>query len=75
MVGVGGYRFMPDHLRSLVGGVSPDALIAALPDALSGHRLAGSATDRAVLRQALRESGANPLIVGAFSDRRRTAAA
>jgi non-ribosomal peptide synthetase component E (peptide arylation enzyme) len=75
MIGVGGYRFMPEPLHALVGGAAPDALIAALPDALSGHRLAGSAVDRAALRQVLRERGANPLIVGAFAERRRTAAA
>lgn len=75
MIGVGGYRFMPEPLQALVGGASPDALIAALPDALSGHRLAGSATDRAALRQVLRERGANPLVVGAFAERRRTPAA
>lgn len=75
MIGVGGYRFMPEPLQALVGAASPDALIAALPDALIGNRLAGSAPDRAALRQALREHGANPLVVGAFAERRRTAAA
>jgi len=75
MIGVGGYRFMPEQTQRMVRDASPDALIAALPDALSGHRLAGSAADRAAMREVLRERGANPLVVGAFSERRRTTAA
>ncbi len=48
--------------------------LAVLPDALAGHRLAGSAADRDAVRDALAKLGANPLLAGAFRDRRRTAA-
>lgn len=74
IVGVGGYRFMPARLQELVDRAAPDAMLAALPDALSGHRLAGSAPDRAAARQALQDLGLNPLVAGAFGERRRTAA-
>lgn len=73
IVGVGGYRFKIEQLQDLVGRASPDAILAALPDALAGHRLAGSAPERGPLRRALDEVGMNPLIGAAFSERRRTA--
>ena len=44
IVSVGGYRFKLEQLQELVGRTDPDAILAALPDALAGHRLAGSAT-------------------------------
>ena len=45
------------------------ALLTALPDRLSGHRLAGRAQDNARAREALNELGLNPLMVEAFRDR------
>ena len=45
------------------------ALLTALPDRLSGHRLAGRAQDNARAREALAELGLNPLMVEAFRDR------
>ena len=45
------------------------ALLTALPDRLSGHRLAGRAQDNARAREALSELGLNPLMVEAFRDR------
>jgi hypothetical protein len=74
IVSVGGYRFAPASLQELVDRTAPDAMLAALPDALSGHRLAGTAPDRAATRQTLHDLGLNPLIGGAFSERRRIAA-
>jgi len=44
-------------------------LLTALPDRLSGHRLAGRAQDNARARAALNELGLNPLMVEAFRDR------
>jgi len=43
--------------------------LTALPDRLSGHRLAGRAQDSARAREALSELGLNPLMVEAFRDR------
>ena len=45
------------------------ALLTALPDRLSGHRLAGRAKDNARARDALLEVGLNPLMIEAFRDR------
>ena len=44
-------------------------MLTALPDRLSGHRLAGRAQDNARARDALAELGLNPLMVEAFRDR------
>jgi hypothetical protein len=44
-------------------------MLTALPDRLSGHRLAGRAQDNARARDALSELGLNPLMVEAFRDR------
>ena len=49
--------------------VGQGALLTALPDRLSGHRLAGRAQDNARAREALSELGLNPLMVEAFRDR------
>jgi len=43
--------------------------LTALPDRLSGHRLAGRSQDNARAREALTELGLNPLMVEAFRDR------
>ena len=45
------------------------ALLTALPDRMSGYRLAGRAQDNARARDALSELGLNPLMVEAFRDR------
>ena len=39
------------------------------PDALAGHRLAGTAANPEAIRMALRGIGANPLLVEAFGVR------
>jgi len=67
IVGVGGYRFVTRKLQTLVGPVDDGSTLAALPDALAGHRLAGSAADRARVREMLAKKGVNPLLVGAFA--------
>ncbi len=75
IVSVGGYRFMADSLHELVDRAGSDAALTALPDAMAGHRLAGTATDREAVRHALDTRGVNELITGAFAERRRPNAA
>jgi hypothetical protein len=69
MVGVGGYRFALRKLQELVNQVDRGGTIAALPDTLTGHRLAGHASDRGAMRETLADLGANALIAAAFNDR------
>lgn len=71
IVTAGGYHFIMRELEDLVGGVDSDATIAALPDALSGYRLAGSCADRQAINEALTAIGTNPLVAGAFRERKR----
>jgi hypothetical protein len=68
-VSVGGYRFALQELHDMVGRVTPEALLAALPDLLVGHKLAGKGADLDVIRGALAEAGASPLVSTAFRDR------
>jgi non-ribosomal peptide synthetase component E (peptide arylation enzyme) len=70
LVNVGGYRFAWRELQDLLTELSEDGSLAALPDRLAGHRLAGVAKDREHVRRALEERGVNPLLVAAFRDRR-----
>jgi hypothetical protein len=66
---VGGYRFLAADLQEWGRRLGHGALLTALPDRLSGHRLAGRARDNARAREALLELGLNPLMVEAFRDR------
>jgi hypothetical protein len=66
---VGGYRFLASDLLEWGRRLGNGALLTALPDRLSGHRLAGKAQDNARARAALSELGLNPLMVEAFRDR------
>jgi len=69
VVAVGGYRFLSQDLQEWGRRLGQGALLTALPDRLSGHRLAGRASDNARAREALTELGLNPLMVEAFRDR------
>ena len=70
IVSFGGYRFVMRELRDLVARPENGAgSLAVLPDALAGHRLAGTAADCALVQQSLTKLGANPLLVHAFRDR------
>ena len=69
VMGVGGYRFLAQDLHEWSRRLGQGALLTALPDRLSGHRLAGRALDNARAREALAELGLNPLMVEAFRDR------
>lgn len=70
---IGGYRFRQSELDAAVAAADPDAVIAALPDAHLGLRLAGSAADDAATTSALQVRGANALIAGAFRARAKAA--
>jgi hypothetical protein len=69
IMAVGGYRFLSNDLQEWARRLGQGALLTALPDRLSGHRLAGRAQDNARAREALGELGLNPLMVEAFRDR------
>jgi hypothetical protein len=70
IISVGGYRFALRAMQELVGGIEDGSTLAALPDMLAGHRLAGSGADRDAICDALLAHGANPLLVAAFRARR-----
>jgi hypothetical protein len=74
LVSVGGYRFCIRDLQDLAARLEPGGTLAALPDRLGGHRLAGSVRDRDSVRDALERLGINPLVAGAFRERRTLAA-
>jgi hypothetical protein len=69
IMAVGGYRFLSSDLQEWGRRLGQGALLTALPDRLSGHRLAGRAQDNARAREALSGLGLNPLMVEAFRDR------
>jgi hypothetical protein len=73
ILAVGGYRFLSQDLQEWARRLGQGALLTALPDRLSGHRLAGRAKDNARAREALAELGLNPLMVEAFRDRANSA--
>ncbi len=69
VMAVGGYRFLAQDLQEWAKRLGQGALLTALPDRLSGYRLAGRAKDNARAREALTQLGLNPLMVEAFRDR------
>jgi hypothetical protein len=75
MTVVGGYRFRQDVIDAAVAQADPEATIVAIPDAVLGQRLAGTAADRAGLRANLTARGINPLVCGAFLSRGEAEAA
>jgi hypothetical protein len=68
ILAVGGYRFLSQDLQEWAKRLGQGALLTALPDRLSGYRLAGRANDNARAREALSELGLNPLMVEAFRE-------
>jgi non-ribosomal peptide synthetase component E (peptide arylation enzyme) len=70
LINVGGYRFAWRELQDLLAELGQGGSVAALPDRLTGHRLAGVAADRESVRTALAARGVNPLLIAAFRDRR-----
>jgi hypothetical protein len=72
IISVGGYRFALRALQELIGGIEDGSSVAALPDLLAGHRLAGAGADRNAICDALLAHGANPLLVAAFRGGRQS---
>jgi hypothetical protein len=70
---IGGYRFRQNEVDWLVAEIDLDAVIVALPDAYLDVRLAGSAPNPAAMAVQLQASGVNPLIAGAFRERKNAA--
>ncbi len=70
IVSVGGYRFALRTLQDLIAGIEDGSTLAALPDMLAGHRLAGTGVNRDAICDALLSHGANPLLVAAFRARK-----
>jgi len=69
LINVGGYRFAWRELQDLLAELGEGGSLAALPDRLAGHRLAGVAADPERIRSALAARGVNPLLLAAFRDR------
>lgn len=75
IISVGGYRFAQRGFNEMLGQPKDDTALAALPDPLLNHRLAGRAPNPAAARKALTAEGAHALVVAAFRDRRKSEAA
>jgi hypothetical protein len=69
LTAVGFYRLRQREVDAAVATVDPAAVIVALPDALLGQRLAGSARDSDAVTTELQARGVNSLITGAFRTR------
>ncbi|HEX2655615.1 MAG TPA: class I adenylate-forming enzyme family protein [Xanthobacteraceae bacterium] len=70
VISIGGYRFLLRELQNVIATLDKHGSVTALPDMLNGNRLGGLGDDRYAIYDALIEMGANPLLIGAFSDRR-----
>jgi len=75
VITIGGYHFLLSDLTRLVKRASGNAYVTALPDTLTGHRLAGIASLPEDVRSRLATLGANPLLASAFGQRRKPQAA
>lgn len=69
LIGVGGYRFRSEELEDWSHRLPQGGLLTALPDRMTGHRLAGRTVNAAAARGLLSELGLNPLVGDAFRDR------
>lgn len=66
VIGIGGYRFRARELDVWSRMLPADTTLTAVPDRLTGQRLAGHAADRVRTRKALIDLGLNPLVAEAF---------
>lgn len=73
IIATGFYRFRQREIDAAVAAADPAAVVVALPDALLGQRLAGSASDWAATASELQVRGVNMLIAGAFRPRGKAA--
>ncbi len=70
MASVGGYRFVLSEVQEMLAGTQCGPVtLTALPDALTGHRLSASASDREGVEAELANLDTNPLLSGAFRER------
>jgi hypothetical protein len=70
MASVGGYRFLLSELQEILAGAPcGPATLTVLPDALTGHRLSASASDREGVEAEMANLDTNPLVSGAFRER------
>jgi acyl-CoA synthetase (AMP-forming)/AMP-acid ligase II len=70
---IGGYHFRQNEIDAAVAAADASAIIAALPDAFLGQRLAGSAPHPEEVAAELQAQGVNALIAGAFRPRGKAA--
>src|SRR6185437_1426298 len=75
LICVGGYRFVARRVDALMRDCAPGATVFALPDALTGQRFAGTASDSAAIAAELARRGENPLITSAFRTAKAAVAA
>lgn len=66
---VGGYRFRSGDLNDWAGALGDEVMLTALPDRMSGYRLAGRATNNAAARKTATDQGLNALVSDAFRER------
>jgi hypothetical protein len=71
VIAIGAYKFRQAALDASIAVADPTAMIAALPDALLGNRLAGHAPDGARAAAVLAACGANALLAQAFRTRQQ----
>lgn len=69
LAAVGFYRYRTQDLERWAARLAPGTTLAALPDQLNGHRLAGRTANNARAREALAELGLGPLMTEAFRER------
>jgi hypothetical protein len=69
LIAVGGYHFSIHDLQDMVRDADANGVLAALPHAVTGHRLAGAAANPAAMRIMLNQIGATSLLPAAFRDR------
>jgi hypothetical protein len=66
---VGGYRFAMAALQDVLGRADAGGVLAALPDLLTGQKLAGAAPDTESIRHTLAALGLSPLVTSAFREK------
>jgi hypothetical protein len=62
---------LSNDLQEWAKRLGQGTMLTALPDRMSGYRLAGRAPDNSRAREALTELGLNPLMIEAFRERTR----
>ncbi len=71
---IGGYRLHQASFDAAVAAIDAGATIVALPDAVLGQKLAGSASDGNAMAAQMQAAGLNALVAGAFAPRAQATA-